>query len=50
VIRDPVDRADYTRIVASVRAALDEGAFAAAWAEGQAMSLEDAVAYALEDA
>jgi hypothetical protein len=28
---------------------LEENAFAVAWAEGQAMSLEQAVAYALED-
>jgi hypothetical protein len=31
------------------RAALGEAAFAAAWAEGQALSLEQAVAYALAD-
>jgi tetratricopeptide (TPR) repeat protein len=34
--------------VAAVRAALDAEAFAAAWAEGQAMTLEQAVRYALE--
>ena len=33
--------------VSSARAALGEEAFAAAWAEGRAMSWEDAVAYAL---
>jgi hypothetical protein len=31
-----------------VREQLDEAAFAAAWAEGQAMTLEQAIAYALE--
>jgi non-specific serine/threonine protein kinase len=32
-----------------VRQALDEGEAAAAWAEGQGMTLEDALAYALEE-
>jgi predicted neutral ceramidase superfamily lipid hydrolase len=44
----PVDRADYDRILAAVRAQLDEQTFAAAWAEGRAMTLEQAIAYALE--
>jgi predicted ATPase/class 3 adenylate cyclase len=35
--------------VATVRAALGDEAFAAAWAEGRAMTLEQAVAYALEE-
>jgi len=30
-------------------AVLDDATFAAAWAEGRAMSLEQAIAYALED-
>jgi non-specific serine/threonine protein kinase len=34
---------------AAIRAALGGRAFAAAWAEGQAMSLEDAIAYALAE-
>jgi hypothetical protein len=34
--------AHYDRIVASVRAQLDEATFAAAWREGQAMSMEEA--------
>jgi hypothetical protein len=41
--------ADLEGHVASVRAALDEEAFAAAWAAGQAMSLEDATLYALQE-
>lgn len=41
-----MDRAEYRRILATIRAALGEERFAAAWAEGQAMSLEDAIAYA----
>ncbi|MBI3973469.1 MAG: adenylate/guanylate cyclase domain-containing protein [Chloroflexi bacterium] len=44
----PADRADYDRDVAVVRAGLGEATFATAWAEGRAMSLEQAVAYALQ--
>jgi hypothetical protein len=33
----------------NLRAALSEEAFTFAWAEGKAMSLEQAIAYALED-
>jgi hypothetical protein len=35
--------------MAFVRCHLDEAALAAAWAEGQTMSLDQAVAYALAD-
>jgi hypothetical protein len=41
------DRGDYDRNVATTRVGLDEPAFAAAWAEGRAMTLEQAVGYAL---
>ena len=44
----PVDRDDYDRSVAAVRAELGEEAFAAAWAEGRTMTIEDAVKYALK--
>jgi predicted ATPase len=40
--------AEYERTVAEGRATLGEAAFAAAWTEGRAMSLEEAVAFALE--
>jgi predicted ATPase/transcriptional regulator with XRE-family HTH domain len=43
----PVHRADYARDVALVRANMDEHAFAAAWAAGRAMTLEQAIACAL---
>jgi tetratricopeptide (TPR) repeat protein len=46
----PVRRGDHDAVVAAVRAALDEATLAAAWAQGQALSLEEAAAYALEDA
>jgi hypothetical protein len=41
---------DYQRTVNSARAALGEAAFAAACAAGRALTLEEAVAYALEAA
>jgi hypothetical protein len=39
-----------SRSIATVRAQLGDAAFAAAWAEGQALPLEQAVAYALDPA
>jgi non-specific serine/threonine protein kinase len=39
-------RADYERTLAAARAGLDENAFAAAWDEGRAMTLEQAIAEA----
>ena len=44
---DLVDRPEYERQVAIVRAQLDEAAFTTAWGEGQALTLEQAVTYAL---
>lgn len=44
----PVLRAGHKQEIAATRAALSEPAFASAWAEGQAMTLEQATAYALE--
>jgi non-specific serine/threonine protein kinase len=41
------DKPELDRYLAAARAQLDEAAFKAAWAEGRAMSLEEAVAYAL---
>jgi tetratricopeptide (TPR) repeat protein len=43
----PADRADYEQTLAAAREALGEAAFTAAWAEGQALSLEEAIAAAL---
>jgi tetratricopeptide (TPR) repeat protein len=39
---------EYKRAVEAARAALGEEAFAAAWAEGRAMTLDQAISYALE--
>jgi predicted ATPase/class 3 adenylate cyclase len=44
----PADHAEYERTVTAVRAQLDAATFAAAWAAGRALSLEQAIAYALE--
>ncbi len=44
----PPDRAENERSVEAVRAALGEAAFAAAWAKGGTMELEQAIRYALE--
>jgi tetratricopeptide (TPR) repeat protein len=46
-LNDPVNRIEWNRNVAIVRTQLDEMTFSAAWAEGQTMTLEQAVAYAL---
>ena len=44
----PTERAERANILTAVRAALGEEAFAAAWAAGQAMTVEEAMAYAIE--
>ena len=48
IVMDPDMRPIYEKAVSGARAVLDEAAFAAAYAEGQAMTEEQAVAYALE--
>ncbi|MEO7913266.1 MAG: hypothetical protein ABIV47_26760, partial [Roseiflexaceae bacterium] len=45
----PGERALWERIFVSIRAQLDEAAFAAAWAAGQQLTLEQAVAEALAE-
>ena len=47
--RPPVDRSYYESLLAAARTQLDEATFATAWAEGRAMTLEQAIADALED-
>jgi len=44
----PIDRPSYEQTVAAVRAQLDEPAFLKAWTEGQAMTLEEALAEAVQ--
>lgn len=46
---EAADRPDTERILAAVRGALPADEFAAAWAEGRAMTLDEAVAYAMEE-
>ena len=45
----PVDRVEHERIVTTARAALGEDAFVAAWTEGYALSLEEAITGALDN-
>ena len=45
----PVDRPEHEDQVARTRAALGEPAFTAAWVAGRAMTLEDALAFALAE-
>ncbi len=42
---EPADRADFERDLSAVRAQMSDKAFAAAWAQGRAMPLEQAVAF-----
>jgi predicted ATPase/DNA-binding XRE family transcriptional regulator len=46
---DPVDLPDHERVVASVQTQLSDPAFVAAWEAGRALSLDAAVAYALNN-
>jgi predicted ATPase/class 3 adenylate cyclase len=46
----PPTQADYDKCSALTRAALGNAAFSAAWAEGRAMTLEQAIEYALAEA
>jgi AMMECR1 domain-containing protein len=49
LFRTPRDEEANARLIATVRAALGEERFAASWEEGRAMSLEQAIEYALEE-
>src|SRR5216117_4277957 len=44
---DPDEGPEYEKALAAIRGALDDAPFAAAWAEGHRMSLDDAVTFAL---
>jgi hypothetical protein len=43
-----IERGVHERDVAAVREGLEQETFAAAWAQGRGMTLEQAIAYALE--
>src|SRR5206468_3762823 len=45
----PIERAAHEESVASVRAQLDQEIFAAAWVEGEALTMEQAIADVLDD-
>jgi non-specific serine/threonine protein kinase len=47
-LEPPFEHETYDRCVEEVRAALGEAAFASAFAAGRALSLEEAMAYALD--
>jgi hypothetical protein len=47
VLIEPMDRAGYDLSLAGLQARLDPASFTAAWAEGRAMKLEQAIALAL---
>ncbi len=46
VVAEPADRIEAERDLSAVRAQLSQEAFAAAWAQGRALTVEQAVAYA----
>jgi hypothetical protein len=46
---NPKDQAEYDHILEIVRTQLDQAAFENTWVEGQAIRLEHAIGYALED-
>ncbi len=46
---DQADQPQYERIIAELRSALGKDAFAALWAEGTAMSLEEVIDFALSE-
>jgi len=48
LVVDPLNRADHDRNLAAARAQLGDDAFAAAWEAGRALTLEQALAEALD--
>ena len=46
----PVDNMEYERNLAHLRANMDEKDLAKFWAKGKAMSLDEVIAFALEEA
>jgi predicted neutral ceramidase superfamily lipid hydrolase len=48
VVLFPVERVEVDKNIAAARAQLDELTFNTAWAEGRAMTMDEAVQFALE--
>ena len=46
--RPPIEQVDVARDMAAIREMIDEAAYAAAYAEGKAMTMDEAIACALE--
>ena len=46
---DPSDQKEFDHYVAVVRAQLDDAAFTQAWAKGRAMTMDQAIAFAMEE-
>lgn len=46
----PLERPEYERIVSQLRSQVDMAALKAAWHQGRALTMEEAIRYALEDA
>jgi hypothetical protein len=46
---NPFDHHDHASVVAMLRSALGDAAFTTAWAQGRALTTEQAIAYALEE-
>jgi tetratricopeptide (TPR) repeat protein len=46
---NPMEQVEYEREVSDLRANMDEATFARAWAEGRALTMEQAIAFALEE-
>ncbi len=44
-----LERSEYVKAITRARAQMDESGWSAAWAEGRALPLDQAVAFALEE-
>jgi hypothetical protein len=49
VVLFPVERVEVDKNIAAARAQLSEDEFNKAWAEGKAMTMEDAIKYTMEE-
>jgi hypothetical protein len=44
----PVERVEYDALIASLRAGMHDGAFSSSWSDGRTLSMEQAIAFALQ--